>query len=163
MWGCEIGNFPDILGRNSVKPLGSLLWTWAGGRLLSIKFIALAAAVAAAAVALFQINRSNQVAIDSGQLMTQTAVAGGRCVGDRPRRKSIIYPNFWHPPPTPSGLEQISADILLFSAFWVPPLNTVWMLYVEVPWLWGWEQSKRKAHFETPSIFVARFNRSTVH
>lgn len=71
------GHLLGTCGRNSVHLLRSLALglEQEDGRLLSIKFIAVAAVAAAAAVALFQINRSNQVAIDSGQLMTQTAVA----------------------------------------------------------------------------------------
>ena len=69
------GHLLGTCGRNSVHLLRSLTLglEQEDGRLLSVKFIAVAAV--AAAVALFQINRSNQVAIDSGQLMTQTAVA----------------------------------------------------------------------------------------
>ena len=72
-----------ICGRNSVHLLRSLALglEQEDGRLLSIKFIAVAAA---AAVALFQINRSNQVAIDSGQLMTQTAVATAVALAEVP-------------------------------------------------------------------------------
>lgn len=48
--------------------------------MLNIKFIASTSA------ALFRINRSNQVAIDSGQLMTQTAAAAAAGVLSRFRR-----------------------------------------------------------------------------